>query len=214
MPVSIKWKFKTRNSGFASHMQFTVESIKCFFQSFHRITQENSELTPAAVLILLFEKDDQLHVVLTKRTDSVEHHKGQISFPGGTKNEEDVTIIATALREAEEEIGLLINSIEVLGLYNDFITPSGFCITPVVAFLSSMITFSINPLEVSEVFDAPLSFILNNQNEQVEFHMFNGIKRPVYYYNYGNHEIWGTTAVIIRSFLLDLAEQNGWKKTL
>ena len=195
-------------------MQFTVESIKYFFQSFHRIIQENPEFTPAAVLILLFEKDGQLHVVFTKRTDSVKHHKGQISFPGGTKDEGDITIIATALREAEEEIGLTKNNIEVLGLYNDFITPSGFCITPVIAFFPSMITFSINPSEVSEVFDVPLSFFLNNQNEQVEFHIFNGIKRPVYYYYYGNHEIWGATAIMVRSFLLDLAKQNGWKKTL
>jgi 8-oxo-dGTP pyrophosphatase MutT (NUDIX family) len=186
-------------------MQIAVEFIKKYFQSFHRSTQENSELTPAAILILLFEKDSQLHVILTKRTDSVKHHKGQISFPGGTKDEEDDTIIDTALREAEEEIGLSKKIVELLGIYNDFITPSGFCITPVIAFLPSLFKFSINTSEVSEVFDVPLSIFLNNQNEQVEFQIFNGIKRPVYYYYCGEHEIWGATAAILRSFLIDLA---------
>jgi 8-oxo-dGTP pyrophosphatase MutT (NUDIX family) len=195
-------------------MRFTVESVRCFFQSFHRSIQENSELTSAAVLMLLFEKDDQLSVILTKRTNSVQHHKGQISFPGGTKDDDDATVTATALRETEEEIGISKNTIEILGLYNDFITPSGFCVTPVVAYLPSRTTFSLNPSEVSEVFDVPLSFFLNNQNEQVDFHLFNGIERPVYSYSYGTHEIWGATAVILRSFLLDLTVQNGWKKTL
>jgi len=207
-------KFKTRENDFSIYMQITVESIRLFFRSFHRITQENTGLVPAAVLILLFEKGGELYVILTKRTDSVQHHKGQISFPGGTKDEEDVTIIATALREAEEEIGLSKIIVDVLGVYNDFITPSGFCITPVVAFLPSIINFSINTSEVSEVFDVPLSFFLNNQNEHIEPQIFNGIKRPVYYYYYGEHKIWGATAALLRSFLIDLAEQNGWKKTL
>jgi len=190
-------------------MQITVESIKHYFKFFHRIIQENSALTPAAVLILLFKKEGQLHVFLTKRTYDVKYHKGQISFPGGAKDEKDITLIATALREAEEEIGLSKKDIDVLGLHNDFITPSGFCITPVIAFLPSAIKFAINTLEVVEVFDVPLLFFLNKQNEKVEFQIVNGKKKPVYHYYYGEHEIWGATAAILRSFLIDLTEQKG-----
>ena len=195
-------------------MQISVGLIRHYFQSFHRFAQNNSELTSAAVLILLFEKDGQLHILLTKRTNSVEHHKGQVSFPGGTVESIDATIIDTALREAEEEIGLSRKFVEVLGLHNDFITPSGFCITPVIAFLPSMIKFSINTLEVSEVFHVPLSFFLNNKNERVEYRILNGIERFVYHYYYGEHEIWGATAAILHSFLIDLTCQNGEKKTL
>jgi 8-oxo-dGTP pyrophosphatase MutT (NUDIX family) len=195
-------------------MSMTIESIKHFFQSFHRQAQDPSKLISAAVLILLFEKDCQLHVVLTKRTNTVQVHKGEISFPGGTKIGEDATLIATALREAEEEIGLSSKDVEVLGVYNDFITPSGFCITPVIAFLTSKKNFLINTSEVSEVFDVPLSFFYNNQHEQTKEHLFKGIKRPVYYYSYGEHEIWGATAAIVRSFVIDLVGQNEQKKTL
>ena len=163
---------------FSYHTQITVGSIRHYFQSFHRISQNNSELASAAVLILLFEKDGQLHILLTKRTNSVEHHKGQVSFPGGAVESIDATIIDTALRETEEEIGLSRKFVEVLGLHNDLITPSGFCITPVIAFLTSMVKFSINTSEVSEVFDVPLPFFLNNKNEQVEYRILNGTKNP------------------------------------
>jgi len=185
-------------------MPMTIESIKLYFQSFHRRAQDPSKLKSAAVLILLFEKGGQLHVVLTKRTNSVQYHKGEISFPGGTKDGEDATLITTALREAEEEIGVSSKNVEVLGVYNDFITPSGFCITPVIAFLTSKMNFLINNSEVSEVFDVPLSFFYNNQHEQAKESIFNGIKRSVYYYSYGEHEIWGATAAIMRSFVIDL----------
>jgi 8-oxo-dGTP pyrophosphatase MutT (NUDIX family) len=191
---------------FPLSMEITVESIKLFFQSFQRKTHENSGLISAAVLIPIFEREGRLHVVLTKRTNGVKHHKGQISFPGGAKDSGDVTIIDAALREAEEEIGLSKDTVELLGVYNDFVTPSGFCITPVVAFLPSMTAFSLNTSEVSEVFDVPLSFFLDNRNEHVKFPVLNGIKKPVYYYYYGEHEIWGATASLVRSFLIDLTE--------
>ncbi|RPI05798.1 MAG: CoA pyrophosphatase [Ignavibacteriae bacterium] len=195
-------------------MQITLDSLKQFFLSFHRVAQEKSGLTYAAVLIPFFEKSGELHLVLTKRSTDVKHHKGQISFPGGVKENEDISFIDTALREAEEEIGLSKSDVEVLGIYNDFITPSGFCITPVIAFLSTAVKFSVNPIEVAEVIEVPLHFFLKPQNEQTEFHLFDGMKRPVYYYYYGEHEIWGATAAMLRSFLIDLSQQLGRKKAL
>jgi 8-oxo-dGTP pyrophosphatase MutT (NUDIX family) len=127
-------------------------------------------LFPADVLILIFERNRGLQVVLTQRTNEVELHKGKILFPGVTKNVRDTTIIETALRETEEEIGLSRDIVNVLGILIDFQTPSGFCITPVVAFLLSTPSFSINTAEVSQIFDVPLSFFLDPCNERVEQH--------------------------------------------
>ena len=195
-------------------MQITLESIRHYFQSFHRSTKKYSELIPAAVLILLFEKDDQLHIVLTMRTDSVKHHKGQVSFPGGTSDPVDATIIDTALREAGEEIGLLQNDVEVLGMLSDFHTPSGFCITPVVGFLPFNSSFVLNKTEVSDIFHVPLSFFLDSRNERVEQHKQSGKMKIVYFYSYGKYEIWGATAEILRIFLHALDAEIKHKKTL
>jgi 8-oxo-dGTP pyrophosphatase MutT (NUDIX family) len=195
-------------------MKITLESIRQFFQSFQRNTQEYSELIPAAVLILLFEKNNQLHIVLTMRTDSVKHHKGQVSFPGGTRDTIDATIIDTALREAGEEIGLVQNDVEVLGILNDFHTSSGFCITHVVGFLPFRSSFVLNNIEVSDIFYVPLSFFLDVHNELAEQRKQSGKIKVVYFYRYGKYEIWGATAEILRTFLQALDADTEHKKTL
>ena len=185
-------------------MLISLDHIRQFLETYHRQVCKRRDLIPAGVLVLLFERNGELHVVLTQRTDEVEHHKGQISFPGGVKNEQDTTIIETALRETEEEIGLSKKTLTVLGMLNDFQTPSGFRITPVVAFLLSVPSFSINTAEVFQVFDVPLSFFLDARNERVEKHNRFGKMINVYFYRYGQYEIWGATAAMLRSFLRDL----------
>jgi 8-oxo-dGTP pyrophosphatase MutT (NUDIX family) len=182
-------------------MQITVGSIRNYFQTFQRSKQEYTGLIPAAVLILLLEQDSELHIVLTKRTESVQRHKGQVSFPGGTKDVLDATITYTALREAREETGLMPKDVEVMGLLNDFCTPSGFCITPVVGFLPFQSAFVLNKTEVAEIFSVPLSFFLNSCNERSEQRELSGKMKIVYFYRYGIYEIWGATAEILRTFL-------------
>lgn len=162
----------------------------------------------------LVQKNGELHIVLTQRTEQVEHHKGQISFPGGTMDETDLTILDTALREAEEEIGLKKDSLEILGLLSDFQTPSGFRITPVAALLLTEPLFSINSSEVSEVFDVPLSFFLDTNHERVEQRDRFGTTVNIYYYNYEKYEIWGATAAMLRSFLYDIVTWSKDKKPL
>jgi 8-oxo-dGTP pyrophosphatase MutT (NUDIX family) len=185
-------------------MLISPENIRRFLETFQRQECDRRDLLPAGVLVPLFERNGELHVVLTQRTDEVEHHKGQISFPGGVKNERDTTIIETALRETEEEIGLPRNAVKVFGMLNDFQTSSGFRITPVVAFLLSVPSFSINTAEVSQIFDIPLSFFLDVRNEHVERHKRSGKMMNIYFYRYGQYEIWGATAAMLRSFLHDL----------
>ena len=212
MPGPLMSNFKTSKRDFSYTMQITVESIRQYFQSFQRSKQEYSELIPAAVLILLFEKDDELSIVLTKRTNGVKHHKGQVSFPGGTKEILDETLADTALREAGEEIGLMPNDVEVIGLLNDFCTPSGFCITPIVGFLPINSSFVLNKTEVSEIFYVPLSFFLEPSNERSEQREQSGKKKTVYFYRYGTYEIWGATAEILRTFLHGLTEKSSTKR--
>lgn len=195
-------------------MLISPDNIRQFLETFQRQECNSRDLFPAGVLVPLFERNGELHVVLTQRTDEVEYHKGQISFPGGVKNERDTTIIETALRETEEEIGLPRNAVNVLGMLNDFQTTSGFRITPVVAFLLSVPSFSINTAEVSQIFDVPLSFFLDARNERVERHERSGKMMNVYFYRYGQYEIWGATAAMLRSFLHDLMMWLENKKTL
>ena len=195
-------------------MDFSINDIRSYLGSFRRIEIREPQLTSAGVLVPLFEKLGALHVLLSRRTESVEHHKGQISFPGGVREPSDRTILDTALRETEEEIGIHRPEIEVLGVLDDFQTPSGFCITPVVAYLRSVPPLRLNPREVSEVFDVPLSFFLDNTNERVEQRFRGGIVAKVYFYRFGEYEIWGATAAMIRSFLLDLGRSIENKKVL
>ena len=192
----------------------TINHIRSFFSSFCRTEINNHTLMRAGVLVPLFMQNDELHVILTKRTEEVEHHKGQVSFPGGTMDSIDATIIDTALREAEEEIGLMRNAVEVLGMFDDFWTPSGFCITPVVGFLTLLPSFVLNKTEVSEIFDIPLSFFRDSSNERIEQREYRGKMTDVYFYRYGKHEIWGATAEMLRAFLHALDTEIKHKKTL
>jgi 8-oxo-dGTP pyrophosphatase MutT (NUDIX family) len=192
----------------------SITDIRSFLLSFHREEIHDPSLIRASVLIPLFEQRGDIYFVLTQRTEEVEHHKGQVSFPGGVMDKTDRTIMVTALREAEEEIGLSKNAVEVLGLLNDFRTLSGFCITPIVAFLPSLPSFSINTREVSEVFSIPLSFFLDSRNERVEQREYNNKAIEVFFYHYGNYTIWGATAAMLRAFLYNFIEWTISKKTL
>jgi 8-oxo-dGTP pyrophosphatase MutT (NUDIX family) len=206
--------FRFPESDADATVEITVNDIRSHFVFLRRREIHEPHLISAGVLVPLFEKMGTLHLLLSRRTESVEHHKGQISFPGGARDQSDRTIIDTALRETEEEIGIQRPRIEVLGVLDDFQTPSGFCITPVVGYLQSIPPLHLNPQEVSEVFDVPLSFFLEKANERVEQRRRGSTVANVYFYRYGNYEIWGATAAMIRSFLLGLSRWIEDKKAL
>jgi 8-oxo-dGTP pyrophosphatase MutT (NUDIX family) len=182
-------------------MTITLEQIRSLLAGYRPRPSDDASLRRAAVLIPLFFKNDALHLLLTRRTKSVEHHKGQIAFPGGAADEHDADSIATALRETEEELGLPRSAVEVLGVLDDYTTPSRYSITPVVGFLSAVPVFTPSSHEVAEVFDVPLEFFSDAQNEHIIPVKRGGHWREVYFYNYGEYEVWGVTAGIIRSFL-------------
>ncbi len=151
-------------------------------------------LTPAAVLIPLVLREDGLQVLLTRRTDHLLNHPGQISFPGGRAEPGEVFPLATALRETEEETGIKPESIEPLGTLPEYCTGTGFRISPVVGVLSPPFTLAPDPFEVAEIFEVPLAFLINPANIERPTMEWKGKQRRFYAIPYGDYYIWGATA--------------------
>ncbi len=156
----------------------------------------------AGVLVPLVLGDDGTELLFTQRTDHVETHKGQISFPGGMADAGDRDIVHTALREAEEELGIGAPLVEVRGLLDDLAVPSGFIITPVVGILRGLPPLTPNPREVAEAFTVPLEFFCRKESGRSELREYRGVMREVWFYQHGKHNIWGATAMIVRQLLL------------
>ncbi len=155
----------------------------------------------AGVLVPLVFNDGKIELLFTKRTDSVETHKGQVSFPGGMVDASDADIVHTALRETQEEIGIEKSDVSVIGVLDDHPTPTQFIITPVVGILDAIPHTVLNPAEVAEVFRVPLEFFADETNARKERREFRGQTHDVWFYTAGPHVIWGATATIIRSLL-------------
>jgi 8-oxo-dGTP pyrophosphatase MutT (NUDIX family) len=151
-------------------------------------------LISAAVLIGLIKYPKKISVLLTKRTDHLKHHPGQISFPGGHSDQSDNTPEETALRETEEEIGLHRRQIRTIGRLNKYITRTGFSITPIVAFIEPPYEISPAPYEVEEVFEVPLEFLLDPANHKLHSRKYGDNIREFHALPYGGYYIWGATA--------------------
>jgi 8-oxo-dGTP pyrophosphatase MutT (NUDIX family) len=162
-------------------------------------------LISAAVLVPIIQETHALSLLLTRRTDTVETHKGQIAFPGGMVDETDTDRVHTAVREAEEELGISPAAVETIGMLDDLSTPTGFCITPVVGILSSLPPLHLSPAEVAEAFTVPLAFFADAANAEMGERTIRGVVREVWTYRYGDHVIWGATGAIIHRFMSILA---------
>ncbi|MCG8432712.1 MAG: CoA pyrophosphatase [Gammaproteobacteria bacterium] len=160
----------------------------------------NQEIKPAAVLVPLVERHDGLTILLTKRTEHLPDHPGQISFPGGRIEPHDGGAVAAALRETAEETGLAADYVEVAGFLRPYLTITGYVVTPVVGFVEPGFTLQPDDFEVAEVFEVPLDFVLDPGNHVIESREFRG--RPVEYFviQYQRHRIWGATAAMLVGF--------------
>lgn len=157
---------------------------------------------PAAVLVPLVDRPDGLTVLLTQRTDHLHHHPGQISFPGGRVEEDDGDAVACALRETTEEIGLTAAAVAVLGRLDEYVTGTGFVITPIVGLIRPPFALAADPFEVADVFEVPLGFLLDRANHQLHRRHLGGRARPFWQMVWDERVIWGATAGI----LVNLAE--------
>lgn len=158
-----------------------------------------NELTPAAVLIPLIMHENELKILLTQRTAHLHDHPGQISFPGGRSDPQDTSAIDTALREAEEEIGLPSNRIEVLGSLPHYLTITGYQVTPVVSLVDAGHTYEPDEFEVADIFEVPMAYLMNpHHHEQRMWESPQGYRR-FYAMPYENKFIWGATAGMLRN---------------
>jgi 8-oxo-dGTP pyrophosphatase MutT (NUDIX family) len=167
--------------------------------------QHHATLKPAAVLIALIEENKQLSVVLTKRASHLKHHPGQISFPGGKMEDFDAGFVSAAIREAEEEIGLNIDNINIVGQLLPYETISGYVVTPIIAFIDKKQHYVIDENEVAEIFHVPLQHFLNISNYYtvtIERH-----RKPfsIHFMPFEHHNIWGATAVMLKDLAVQLS---------
>lgn len=157
---------------------------------------------PAAVLVLLYEHQDDIHVVFQKRTDSVRDHKGQISFPGGAADDDDPDLRFTALRETHEEIGVEVADVDVLGELDEMLTVSNFRVRPFVGWLARYpYEWKVSGEEVAYLLEVPLSHLLDPATLVPDRRMFNGREIVFQSYQFGDDLIWGATARMLSNFL-------------
>ncbi len=170
-------------------------------ERFDEALARRASMTAAAVLVPLVLREHGPHLLLTQRTAHLTDHGGQISFPGGRAESWDSSPIDTALRETEEEIGLPRRHVEVIGTLPDYLTVTGYQVTPVVGLVAPPFTLAPDPNEVAEVFEVPLQFLMNGMHHQrMSFELPGGAgRRSFYAMPYQRYFIWGATAGMLRN---------------
>lgn len=156
---------------------------------------------PSAVLIPLFLKNGACHILFTKRTENLQHHRGEVSFPGGVRHDDDTDILHTALRETSEEVGIAPGDVDILGVLDDFLTIHDYLVTPYVGFVEAEYPLRINPDEVERIIEVPLSFLLTPGIFQLRDWTWQGRTLALYCVDYEGDRIWGLTAAMLKQFI-------------
>jgi 8-oxo-dGTP pyrophosphatase MutT (NUDIX family) len=181
--------------------------LKDILAARHKQTIDAPARVPSAVLIPLYENQGQYHIVFIRRTRTVKTHKGQISFPGGVREDYDGSLLETALRESREEIGLEPGDVYIIGELDDEITTtSNYIVTPFVAMIPHPYRFITSEDEVDEIIEVPIRLLLYEDCVKEDNEALDGREVPSYSYHYRGHIIWGATARILNKFLDIVAE--------
>lgn len=196
------WEGKERTA-------FTLEALESAISGYNSrtLTDETKEQRRSAVLIPVYcSAQDELHVILTRRSAMMKHHTHEVSFPGGNQEPEDQDLWATAIREAHEEIGLNPELPRFVGTLDSFVTVgSNSLVTPFVGILDTIPALEANPIEVEEIIDVPLAELLNPDIFREEIWQWqDGKSRPVFFFELIGDTVWGATASMLRQFLLVL----------
>lgn len=196
------WEGKERTA-------FTLEALESAISGYNSrtLTDETKEQRRSAVLIPVYcSAQDELHVILTRRSAMMKHHTHEVSFPGGNQEPEDQDLWATAIREAHEEIGLNPELPRFVGTLDSFVTVgSNSLVTPFVGILDTVPALEANPIEVEEIIDVPLAELLNPDIFREEIWQWqDGKSRPVFFFELIGDTVWGATASMLRQFLLVL----------
>lgn len=180
----------------AQSAMMPVESTK------ERFDLPDKNVKRGGVLLLLYQQNNEVYIPLTQRHDYGGVHGGQVSLPGGKLEDQDQDIIATALRETHEEIGISQEMIAVLGTLTDlYIPPSNFRVTPVVGYIQESPDFIIDPREVKELIETPVQYILDEQNlKRKDILVRNGMRINAPYFDIHGKTVWGATAMILSEF--------------
>lgn len=161
--------------------------------------REERELSPAAVLVPIVMRGEPC-ILLTRRTEHLPRHAGQVSFPGGRSHEDDISLVETALRETQEETGIAPGFVTVAGFLDAYETGTGYAILPVVGLLAEGFSLSPDANEVAQVFEVPLAFLMNPENRERQTREFQGRMRSFYSFSWQEQRIWGATAAMLVNF--------------
>lgn len=159
------------------------------------------DLPEAAILMPILFQDSIPYFVLTERSKQLSSHPGEVCFPGGKRDQEDISIVDTALREAEEEIGLPPENVEVWGMLDQQLSKHGLKVTTIVGWIHQETKFSVNRDELEHLFYVPFSFFLDSKNHRYGFSEWKGENYRVHHFQYQEFDIWGLTALLIMDFL-------------
>jgi 8-oxo-dGTP pyrophosphatase MutT (NUDIX family) len=190
--------------------EITAETIRQALQQLSLQPLSEPGLTPAAVLVPLFSKDGQWQVLFIRRSENLPTHAGQIAFPGGMRDPEDPDLLATALRESREEMGIAPEQVTVLGRLDDVPTVTGYCISSFVGVIPYPYPFRPNRAEIAEVIELPLACLLDPAGFRRDSSwQWRGQPHQVYFFQCGERLVWGATAKIVKQFLEVAA---GWEE--
>jgi 8-oxo-dGTP pyrophosphatase MutT (NUDIX family) len=178
-----------------------VKKIGAVLKKYQPQRVEMQGVYAAAVMILIVNRKQIPHIIFTKRTDTVETHKGQISFPGGVQEPQDRNLLETGTRETFEEIGIQADLIENLGQLDDFYTVTDYVVSPFVGYLNSDFEYRLNTHEVAHILEVPLPRFLTADDFEVRKWDHQGTTYDVFFYHYQDQVIWGATAYILNRFI-------------